>query len=536
MSAEELATDLGAALTRFEWKRAEALCGELVVLVREMSAAPPATVPRALSALRRKRRYTCMVQLAEALIRGGYGTAFVRRQYAQALIDQGALTAAQLVLRDAMAQTLLPQAEAFELQGLLGRVLKQWYVTIPEGAGAQRRETLQGAIDAYLAPYIASPARNYWHGINVVALLERGLRDHVDVTAGQASSEIAAAILSALDAAEQERPEPPSAWEVATRMEALLALGRIDAALQCAREYAAHPDADAFEAASTLRQLTEVWNLSDSTPPGSAILPLLKAKILLEAGGELTFETKDIAKEQQRVARLELVHGFDRFQTLQWYRQGLECCGAVARIETETGRGIGTGWFSRGGDWPERLRQLRQVDVDAALLVTNAHVVSPADRPFPGALPPGDVIVNFQVAGVKARVGDIVWSSPVEQLDCTVLRMTTPPALQPLRFATQPVRYRTPPPRLYIIGHPGGRDVEFSLQDNHLLGCSDRLLHYRTPTEGGSSGSPVFDDAWRVVALHHAGDNKLARLDGEPGTYEANEGIAVTALLQASGG
>jgi hypothetical protein len=44
----------------------------------------------------------------------------------------------------------------------------------------------------------------------------------------------------------------------------------------------------------------------------------------------------------------------------------------------------------------------------------------------------------------------------------------------------------------------------------------------------------VFDSAWRVVGLHHAGDSRLARLDGQPGTYEANEGIAIAALLQAA--
>jgi V8-like Glu-specific endopeptidase len=91
----------------------------------------------------------------------------------------------------------------------------------------------------------------------------------------------------------------------------------------------------------------------------------------------------------------------------------------------------------------------------------------------------------------------------------------------------------TPLQRLYIIGHPGGRDLEFSLQDNYLLAASERLVHYRTPSEGGSSGSPVFGPTdWKVVALHHAGRNDMPRLDGQ-GTYEANEGIALAALTKA---
>ena len=30
------------------------------------------------------------------------------------------------------------------------------------------------------------------------------------------------------------------------------------------------------------------------------------------------------------------------------------------------------------------------------------------------------------------------------------------------------------------------------------------LHHYSTDTEAGSSGSPVFNDQWEVVALHHS--------------------------------
>jgi V8-like Glu-specific endopeptidase len=35
-----------------------------------------------------------------------------------------------------------------------------------------------------------------------------------------------------------------------------------------------------------------------------------------------------------------------------------------------------------------------------------------------------------------------------------------------------------------------------------VTGANDTQLRYFTDTRGGSSGSPVFDDRWRVVALH----------------------------------
>ena len=60
----------------------------------------------------------------------------------------------------------------------------------------------------------------------------------------------------------------------------------------------------------------------------------------------------------------------------------------------------------------------------------------------------------------------------------------------------------------------------------------ERLMHYRTPTEPGSSGSPVFNSKWEVVALHHAGSQNAPRLHGR-GEYQANEAITLRAICQA---
>ena len=106
-----------------------------------------------------------------------------------------------------------------------------------------------------------------------------------------------------------------------------------------------------------------------------------------------------------------------------------------------------------------------------------------------------------------------------------------PAGAVPLELDPQALQMTEPPCRLYIIGYPGGRDIEFALHDNQLLALNPRLIHYRTPTEGGSSGSPVFGPSgWRVVALHHAGRKDMPRIDGKPGTYEANEGISIQAI------
>jgi len=91
--------------------------------------------------------------------------------------------------------------------------------------------------------------------------------------------------------------------------------------------------------------------------------------------------------------------------------------------------------------------------------------------------------------------------------------------------------------RLYVIGHPRGGGLMFSMQDNRLIDYgapSDFRVHYRTPTEPGSSGSPVFNGGWELVALHHAGSATMNRIHG-PGTYEANEGIWIQSIRKQLG-
>ncbi len=135
----------------------------------------------------------------------------------------------------------------------------------------------------------------------------------------------------------------------------------------------------------------------------------------------------------------------------------------------------------------------------------------------------------------RVELKSLVWSSAVEELDATFLEFSEDHLpCEPLHLSPSAILTADPAPRLYIIGHPGGRDLEFSLNDNRLVASNPQKLHYRTPTEGGSSGSPVFDQVgWAVVGLHHAGRSKMPKLNGPAGEfYEANEGIAILAIQQ----
>jgi Trypsin-like peptidase domain len=123
------------------------------------------------------------------------------------------------------------------------------------------------------------------------------------------------------------------------------------------------------------------------------------------------------------------------------------------------GKGHDTGWLVKAEDFfPNR---------KGVLLLTNNHVVS--QMPNPRAIFPWDSQVNFQALGTVFQVEDeVVWSSPYMELDATLLALKGEPQAKPLELSTRAMQMVQPPPRMYIIGHPRGRDLELSLQDNHL--------------------------------------------------------------------
>ena len=58
---------------------------------------------------------------------------------------------------------------------------------------------------------------------------------------------------------------------------------------------------------------------------------------------------------------------------------------------------------------------------------------------------------------------------------------------------------------LNIIQHPNGEPKQVALRENELIDVLELFLHYHTDTAPGSSGSPVYNDQWELVALHHSG-------------------------------
>jgi S1-C subfamily serine protease len=542
--------ELRACVDRFDQQAAARLSDELVAHVQAGVRLDDGVGRKVLGTLRRKSYFDQMERIAEALHLTEQDDAQIRRQYAQALIDQGKTAGAMYVLEALIEKTANDPDENAEARGLCGRLYKQLYVNAvnpdPRAtAVALNRRNLQRAMDAYLGVYRSAPAEHLWHGINAAALAARAARDGIPLKDGPDPVSLAGEILDTL--ARRKQLKPLDAWDLATGAEASLTRGEIDAALLWVAQYVQQAAADAFEIGSTLRQLEEVWGLTIATAPGSLLLPLLQSALLSRRGGRVDVAAGDVTStirrteevEAQVGPKMEKILGREGVVSLGWYKLGLERARAVAKVLDKAGDGYGTGFLMGGKDLAPRFG-------DEIVLLTNAHVVSddPAVQAKHNSLDPDDATVTFEAldaaAGQSYRVRKVLWTSAPEQLDASVLQLDPPmPAC-----ALFPVAKRLPVvdglQKVYVIGHPGGRTLSISLNDNLLLDWDERLIHYRAPTEGGSSGSPVFNQQWDLIGLHHAGGDSVAKLNGKQGTYPANEAVwirrIIAALSDAGGG
>lgn len=195
-------------------------------------------------------------------------------------------------------------------------------------------------------------------------------------------------------------------------------------------------------------------------------------------------------------------------------------------------RYFGTGWLLTG-----------------SLLITNHHVVNARNDGEPRAsaadldLQAKSLVAQFDfdaegVAPVEERVEALVASSPLDgALDYAILRLGRDVGRAPLRLAPAPVALLPGAaaggyPAVNIIQHPEGRPKMVACRNNLVTRTSDTEIWYFTDTMSGSSGAPVLDDRWRVVALHKRwGFAEHVTYQGKESAW-ANVGTQITAILR----
>jgi V8-like Glu-specific endopeptidase len=188
-----------------------------------------------------------------------------------------------------------------------------------------------------------------------------------------------------------------------------------------------------------------------------------------------------------------------------WFlRVGFERARSIARIELSDGTQT---WFGTG------------IMVSPSLLMTNHHVL-----PNIEVARKARVFFDYEDDELGRQLSPQLFLAQPDRyfldnevLDVALVAVDSEPGR---RWGTIPLRHRPrsvePGARVNVIQHPRGGSKQIVMHGNEVVEVTDVAIHYLADTEGGSSGSPVFNNRWELVALHHRGgsrDNVGVRMD-----------------------
>ncbi|WP_395375800.1 TRAFs-binding domain-containing protein [Marinicella sp. W31] len=460
--------------------------------------------------LRGKRKHEKLEQASSAILDYFPENNNIRIHRTQSLIELGKLPQATSILSLLEKSDSLSIRHKSEVTGLTGRIHKQRFVA--DGS----IDDLKQSINAYQTGWSRKEDDYRWHGVNLVALLHRAQEEKIKLNIPANKNEVAQKIITEIEKISNRNQL--ESWDCATAFECSLAIGDSKQRDQWLAKYLKHPNTDAFELNSTLRQLREIWNI-EKTPDGEEIIPLFEHAILDRTGGELIVFDTSVDNSSKTV--FEAVYGDEGPVKLSWLQGLLRKLDSVARVlDIDTEQPIGSGFLIEGKFISDKYNE-------QVLFVTNSHVVSDsADDEAP--LRVDDAVAEFTTLEdrPKVKLGKCVFYSTKTKLDISVHEIDQPNgsmALSPKIHLPKVPSSGEPPMRIYVIGHPEGGEISITLFGNELKGIELPYFHYKSPSLGGSSGSPVFNRSLKLVGLHHASRSDL----------DCNQGVAFKSISES---
>jgi hypothetical protein len=179
--------------------------------------------------------------------------------------------------------------------------------------------------------------------------------------------------------------------------------------------------------------------------------------------------------------------------------------------------------------------------IGADLLITNHHVIhsrrddeamaSPADFNSQGEK--AEIAFDFDQPCARLETftsAQVVASDP--GLDFCILRLPANAGRGRLSIASDIVKITaTTYLPVNIIQHPNGKPKRYALRNNLAIDADQDLLRYYSDTDYGSSGSPVMDDGWRVLALHRGAVFQKANFQGKDTAF-VNVGSQIARIME----
>lgn len=272
-----------------------------------------------------------------------------------------------------------------------------------------------------------------------------------------------------------------------------------------------------------------------------------------EALNDVAAKSEDIIREAQGIVpipsetkELERIIHQDDLLAYGWLKRAMTVSASVARLivtRYENGHKVtfpgsaqpiqsfGTGWL-----------------IGKQYIITNHHVINARSEGEPNSSESDlrkqaeNTIVQFDydsenAAGVISAVESlstwVEWNATPD-LDFAILQLEEPSPRTPLLLAPQALQQageKNLP--VNIIQYPGGNPKSLGVRNNLISSLDEWQLRYFTDTMRGSSGSPVCNDNWQVIALHKATKyiHKNLNFQGKS-TAWVNRGVRIDRIIE----